>query len=124
MPVNIEYDPETKRVRVEVSGTPTVEQFQAALDDIVASDQFPPDTDTIYDFCGADFSGLSRDALMRFIDVRKQHPERAAARVACVVKGDLAFGMLRMFELHAQGLPQRMMVFKSHADAEEWLGKP
>lgn len=123
MPLNIDYDPEAKRVRVAVSGAPTVEQFQTALEEITASDQFPPDADTIYDFRDADFSGLSRDALLRFIEVRKQHPERAAARVACVVKGDFAFGMLRMFELNAEDLSQRMMVFKNHADAEEWLCK-
>jgi hypothetical protein len=116
------YDREQKILHLSLKGAPTVEQFEEAMQVITTSDLYPPDVDTLWDFRDADLNGLNRDVLMRFIDVRNQHPTRAAARLACVVTGDFAFGMMRMFELQAEAsVPHRMLVCKSHAEAEQWL---
>ena len=83
--------------------------------------EYPPDVDTVWNFDGADLTGINRAALARIIAIRRMHPERGAARTAFVASSDLAFGMLRMFELQGSDSLQPIMVFRTAAEAERWL---
>jgi hypothetical protein len=47
------------------------------------------------------------------------HP---GTRRAFVASSDATFGMARMFALRAEGLGQRIEVFREREKAEEWLG--
>ena len=121
MAVDTRYDAERKILHLTLKDAPTAEQFLAAMQMITTSDQFPPDVDTLWDFRETDLKDLNREIILRLIEIRKQHPKRAEARVAFVGTDDFKFGMLRMFELSAVALPNRMMVFRTCAEAEQWL---
>jgi hypothetical protein len=41
---------------------------------------------------------------------------------AFVASADAAFGMARMYALHAENLGQTIKVFRARAEAEQWLG--
>ena len=63
--------------------------------------------------------------LQGIIEIRKKYPERNTARLAHVVKGDFAFGMMRMYQIYSDldqyHLNQKVGIFKSIPEAEEWL---
>jgi hypothetical protein len=47
-----------------------------------------------------------------------------SARRAFVASSDLAFGLARMYGLHAESAQQNIQVFRELAEAERWLGLP
>ena len=48
----------------------------------------------------------------------------AGTRRAIVAPSDLAFGLSRMFSLHAEQVGQNVVVFRTEAAAVEWLNSP
>ena len=48
----------------------------------------------------------------------------AGTRRAIVAPSDLAYGLSRMFSLHAEQVGQNVMVFRTESAAVEWLNSP
>jgi hypothetical protein len=67
-----------------------------------------------------DFQNTDSSLLQQLVQLRSQLPGPGYGRVACVVEGDLAYGMMRMYQTLADGLPQKIMLFRSMQDAEKW----
>jgi hypothetical protein len=128
MGIDFRFDEDTKRLIVTVTGVPTLEDFRKVMTTITTSDEFPADTDTIWDLRGIDPKALSEDLLRSIVSARKGFPSRHATRVAHVADGDLAYGMMRMYEALAEAgestLPQRFAVFRTFEEAETWLEGP
>jgi len=55
------------------------------------------------------------------ISLRRQHPERGAARMALIVSDDYGFGTARMYETLSSDLPQELRVFRDYKEGEDWL---
>ncbi len=121
MPISFHYDRGKKILYGTMTGRITEDEFQASLQEILQSDQFPPDTRTLWDLRELDFSTI--DSLMekRLINIRRKYPERGRARLAFIVAGDLAFGMGRMYEILSEDLPQEIKIFKKYSEGENWL---
>lgn len=50
-------------------------------------------------------------------------PHTASTRVAVVVRCDVMYGMMRMYELYGDGLGIQVRVFRDRAEADEWLAE-
>ena len=125
MSFDIRFDQEKKILIVTVGDAFTVEEFQTVMDEITRSEQYPPDTDALWDLRALDFAKIDSRYLQGILQIRKQYPERNTARLAHIVKGGFAFGMMRMYQISSdldqQGLKQTVGVFKSISEGEEWL---
>ena len=125
MSFDIRFDREKKILIVTVGETFTSEEFQTVMDEITRSEEYPPDTDALWDLRTLDFAKIDASYLRSILQIRKQYPERNTARLAHIVKGDFAFGMMRMYQISSdldqQGLKQTVGVFKSISEGEEWL---
>jgi len=125
MPFEIRFDRKKKIVIATVGSTFTLEEFQAAMDEITQSGEYAPDTDALWDLRAMDFAKIDAGYLQGIIRIRKQYPERNTARLAHIVKGDFAFGMMRMYQIYSEldqnHLTQKVGVFKSISEGKEWL---
>jgi hypothetical protein len=125
MSFDIRFDREKKILIVTVGDTFTVEEFQAAMEEITRSKQYPPDTDALWDLRALDFAKIDAGYLQGILKIRKQYPERNTARLAHIVKGAFAFGMMRMYQIYSDldqyRLNQKVGVFKSISEGEKWL---
>jgi hypothetical protein len=124
MPVEFRYDREKEVLFGTMTSPLMPEEIEAALKDITRSDQFPPDTNVLWDMRKVDFSALDRNFEESLINIQKKFPERGRARVAWIAAEDHAFAMGRMYEALAHDLPRQMRVFRSYTKAEDWLLRP
>jgi hypothetical protein len=121
MPIEFRYDLKKKAIFGTVKSPATIEDFKAAMNAVMTSDQFPPDMRTLWDMRELDFTQIDRNFQTKLVKIRKQFPERGAARLAFIVADDLGFGMSRMFEMLTGDASGRIGVFKSFSEGEEWL---
>jgi len=125
MSFDIRFDSEKKILIVTVGETFTLEEFQAVMKEITRSKQYPPNTDALWDLRALDFTKIDAIYLRGILQIRKQYPERNAARLAHIVKGDFTFGMMRMYEIYSDLehdlLHQKVGVFKNISEGEAWM---
>ena len=125
MSFDIRFDPKKKILIVTVGETFTLEEFQAVMEEITHSKQYASDTDALWDLRAVNFTKIDTIYLRGILQIRKQYPERNAARLAHIVKGDFAYGMMRMYQIYSDlesyGLHQKVGVFKSVSEGVEWL---
>jgi len=125
MSFDIRFDQKKKILIVTVGDTFTVEEFQTAMEEITRSKQYPPDADALWDLRALDFAAIDAYYLKGIIQIRRKYPERNTARLAHIVKGDFAFGMMRMYQIYSDldqdHLNQKVGIFKSISEGEEWL---
>ena len=123
MPIELRYIDESEFLVGTLTSPLTPEDFRAAMETIVASDQYPEDVRTLWDGSDLDFHTISRGLLERMVEVRNDFPQRGLARLAFVVDNDLGFGMARMYEILSDELPQESRVFRSFKEGQDWLLK-
>jgi hypothetical protein len=125
MPFDIRFDQENKILIVTVGETFTLKEFQTVMEEITRSKQYPPDTDALWDLRALDFAEIDVRYLRGILQIRKQYPARDTARLAHIVQGDFAFGMMRMYQIYSDldqdALHQKVGVFKSISEGVEWL---
>ena len=121
MPIEFSYDPEKKALFGAMTGSLSLDEYRSSVEAIVRSEEFPPDIRTLWDLRELEFTAIDRSLEVKLVSVSEQFPERSPAKIAFVVKSELGFGMIRMFELLADKLAFRTMVFKSYSEAEAWL---
>jgi hypothetical protein len=121
MPIDLHYNKNKDILYGKMLGHVTVEEVEEILKKILQSDEFSPDTGTLWDLREQDFTKIDTDFEMRLINIRKKHSKRGNARLAFVVSDDLGFGMSRMYQNLSEKLPQHIMVFRDYSEAEEWL---
>ena len=102
-----------------------IEEFKTIMDTITQSEEYPPDINTLWDVRERDFSSISLESMKSLIQISSNYPERGNAKVAFIVKGDLAYGMMRMYETFSSfegiKLRQHLRVFRSLSEGEKWL---
>lgn len=57
-------------------------------------------------------------------EVASWQVSNAGIRRAIVAPSDLAFGLSRMFSIHAEQVGQNVVVFRTEAEAIDWLNSP
>lgn len=125
VPIDIRYKPEKGFLYITVKGRCTLEEYKMAMDEITQSKQYPANINALWDVSEQDFSDITSDTVKSLISINKQYPERETSRAAFVVNGNLAFGMLRMYEISSSlekpDSSQNLRVFKSRSEGEKWL---
>lgn len=119
----LEYQRDDARQRILVVATDpiTPDEIVAMIDRQAAEDTWS--YAMIYDFRGANWFPTTDD-LSRFVararNLSASHGPRG--RVALLVARDVAYGMGRMYSVLAESAGIDANVFRSHEEAEAWLG--
>jgi hypothetical protein len=125
MAIDINYKRDKGFLYIMVKGHSTIEEYEKVMEEMTKSEQYPADVNTMWDVREQEFNDFDSDTINRFLSIRKRYPERGTARVAFIVKGDFAFGMMRMYDilssLEGSKLPQNLMVFRDYSEGEKWL---
>lgn len=123
MPYRLFVDAEQRFARIEVEGALTVPLVEESLGELLAHPEFGPSYRQLVDWSRVDRVELSaadvRELLGRSLAAA---PRAGHARIAFVAPLDLAYGIARMFELMGGKLPYDVAVFRSVAEAMDWLG--
>jgi hypothetical protein len=121
MPIEFHFDVEKKAIFGTMSSPLTLDEYRSSIDAIVHSTEHPPNIRTLWDLRELDFSEIDRSFEERLISISEEFPERRSVKIAFIVKGDLGFGMLRMFETLADRLRYETKVFRNFSEGENWL---
>jgi hypothetical protein len=107
---------------LRVTGTITLEEFKRAILETFADPAFVRGSPILWDM--RDFDTTVGDT-STFSDLvsfnEKSADERGGGRSAIVVSSVVDYGMSRMFQSLADGLPTDFAVFRSYRDAQDWL---
>jgi hypothetical protein len=119
MPISYTIDPEKKLVLTRIWGAATESEVAEHNRSLRIDPQFDPHYRQL-----ADLTDLTEILVSTKVIQDTAHDQYFApgTRRAFVASGDAAFGMARMFALHAEGLGQTINVFRDRASAEAWLG--
>jgi hypothetical protein len=115
------YDRKKKALFGTLKSPLTVEEYRSSIEAIVRSKDYPPNIRTLWDLRELEFTEIDRRFEESLINISKQFPERRSAKIAFIVKTELGFGMIRMFETLADKLGYETMVFRSYSEGENWL---
>ena len=121
MPAILQYDAQKRILVVTVQGEVTMAELAEVGEKISTSTTYPPNVNTLWDLRKADIGIFNKQIQQRLILLREQLRNRGRARLAMVVEDDLGFGLLRMYAIHSEHLPQPIKVFKNYAEAQAWL---
>lgn len=95
------------------------------MDEITHSNQYPVNINALWDVREQDFTDVTSSTLQNLVKISKCYPERGNAMAAFVTNENLAFGMLRMYEITSSmeenNTSQHLRVFRSYSEAEKWL---
>jgi hypothetical protein len=119
VPVTYAIDPEKKLVLSRIWGPATESEVLEHNRQLRHDPLFDPSYQQL-----ADMSGVT-ELLVPTSTVRETALDSffsPGVRRAFVATGDGAFGMARMFALHAESLGQVVEVFRDRGEAERWLG--
>jgi len=119
MPITYTIDPEKKLVLTRIWGAATENEVAEHNRSLRVDPQFDPHFRQL-----ADLTGLTAILVSTKVVEETAHDQYFApgTRRAFVATDDAAFGMARMFALHAEGLGQTIHVFRDRTAAEAWLG--
>ena len=125
MAIDIKYEPEKGYLYISVMGQCTVEDYEKAMEEIKHSKQYPANINALWDVREQNFSNVTKSTVQSLVNVSKRYPERGSAKAAFIVNGDLAFGMLRMYEITSSveqnKTSQYLRVFRNYSEGEKWL---
>jgi phosphopantothenate synthetase len=125
MAIDIRYENGKRFLTVVVKGQLSHEEYKTTMDRITQSEQYPADINALWDVRDQDFRNVTASTVKSIIAISRQYSERGSSRVAIIVKDNLAFGMMRMYELTRKNeeydLSQIHMVFKDYSEGEKWL---
>ena len=125
MTIDIRYKTEKRFLVIVVKGQLSHEEYKTAMNEVTQSEQYPANVNALWDVREQDFRSVTSNTVKSIIDISKQYPERGNSRVAFIVKDNLAYGMLRMYELslnvEANDSLQNHRVFRDYSEGENWL---
>ncbi len=120
--MSLEYTHDSKNniLIMKITDLINLAELKESAINIFSSSDIPHDINTLYDLREMDFSNINTEFEERLILFRESI-NRGNAKIACVVKTDLAFGMGRMYEALSDHLPQQVRIFRSMDEAKNWL---
>lgn len=125
MTIDIRHEAGKGFLTIVVKGELSHEEYKMTMDEITRSEQYPANINALWDVRDQDFRNVTSKTVSSIISINKQYPERGDSKVAFIVKDNLAFGMLRMYELSSsiEEYPssQNHMVFRDYFKGEKWL---
>ncbi len=120
--MKVEIDTELAIVVVDVGKVTQLSDLQDAVLAMLGHPEHIDGMDTIFDFRQADLTFATKEIIEAYARWLAPYLPRIAKRVATVVQRDLEFGIVRMWNTHAEGISdQQRMIFRDMESAREWL---
>ncbi len=126
MPIHTSVDAERRLITHVVSGNLIMAEVQQAFENGLAHPDFRPGMNVVWDFRECSFARLKTDDIRSQADhIRRQTEDRETAyKAAVLVSTDVGYGMSRMFDAYADGMPCQVRVFRDADEAHRWLAEP
>lgn len=106
---------------LRVRGPLTVERVEAAIAETRQTPGFHRRSHTVWDLREADLADAPVEDLRRVVAINARFgDQRAGARSALRVARDVDYGIVRMFQVFAEKLPQTFRVFRAPEEAIAW----
>ncbi|MBE9522665.1 MAG: hypothetical protein IME95_05690 [Proteobacteria bacterium] len=107
-----------------VKGVIDIGELREYLKDKIYSSEIDKKRDALWDLQKADFSEISSNDLLSFVEfVRGYWGKDGMSKAAIVVSQPLGHEMTRMYQILVEmKVPNRVEVFKDINEAEKWLG--
>lgn len=121
MPFSLELDVDNRMVRIHLRGLIMDADLLAADDELRADLRFEPDFDELIDMSGATEEKISARVLREL--AARPPLFGMGARRAFVVRNDLGYGLVRIFQARRGDVAGEIQIFRSLAHADLWLGK-
>jgi hypothetical protein len=119
LPITYKIDPAQKLVVTRIWGPATEDEVAAHNRSLRTDPEFDPHYRQLADMSGVTALLVSTKVIEETAHDQYFAPGVRRAFVAC---DDAAFGLARMFALHAEGQGQTIHVFRDRESAEAWLG--
>ena len=121
MSMELQYDKNKKILICLCEGPFSIDDFKATLALMVSSKEYPPTVDVLWDMREADPASFDISLVGQAVSIRQNYPQWGDSKLAIVASDDLRFGLLRMYEMMTDEMPQDIHIFRTVADAELWL---
>ena len=118
-PITYRIDPEQRLVFTSIWGPATESEVAEHNRSLRSDPQFDPHYRQLTDLSGVTELLVSTKVIQ---DTAHDQYFAPGVRRAFVASDDAAFGLARMFALHAEAVGQTIHVFRDRAAAEAWLG--
>jgi len=124
MSINLEYSNQQSILTVSVQGYLTLDHVEGAILDILESNEFYHDVNTVWDIRGMHFDNIDMMFLKQVIEVQKKYAERrGGAKIAIISNYALAAPIVKLYMILSKNLRQKYSAFSSVDEAEHWLSK-
>ncbi len=123
--IQFRVDADLKLVCVKPSGTVSVPEILDYMSKLAKEPGFTPDIDEFIDTSLIDDFQATTAQMRSLLSKYKETGMHVAGRTAIAAISDLTYGMGRSLETQAGnlGMGRQIMLFRSVAEAEEYLGK-
>lgn len=119
MPWSYEIHADRRLVHVRASGHLGAEDLVLLWGEVRSDAAFSPDFDCLVDFSKVASTDLDGSDMRALATTRPLFAD--GARRAVVVRSDLGYGLVRMYQLMADRESENVKLFWSLEDAMEWL---
>jgi hypothetical protein len=121
MPIEYEIDARRRLIRTSCVGPVTLADVIAHFRTLETDPKAPDQLDVLLDFSELTAFPDSHQVRSVALEIRDLLPKIAWRHCAIVGPRDVAFGIGRMFEMISEPYFRATTVFRSAADAEQWL---
>jgi len=122
MSIDLEYSNAQKILTIRVQGHLDADSFEAAAQNLVNSNEYCHNVNTIWDLRDMQFDNVDMKLMKQLIDVQKKYAERRGqAKIAILSNYSLAAPIVKLFIILSKNLRQHYRAFTSINEAEQWL---
>jgi len=123
--MSVSIDRDRRVATVRLTGTLQATDIKDAFSAMVAHPDFEPGFNSLWDLRGASAARLDFEALRDVVRAAAfKKDARGSGKVAVVVAHDVDYGVSRIYEMLASGLPTVVNVFRRLEEAEAWFQTP
>ena len=119
MPVTYRLDPDEEIITTTCSGVATIEEVLEHFEALESDHALPERLDVLLDL--VDMTSTPDTSQLKEVVHALDRPEVRWGACAIVASRDVVFGMLRMFEVFAEGKFESTRVFREREQAWSWL---
>lgn len=122
MPLKISYDSTLYLLTCTVNGYLAIDEYQSALQEILASKEYPCDVTTLWDLREMKFDNIDLEFEKKLVEVRQQFSTyREAAKIALLYENQLAEPLVKLYGILSKDLSHNTKVFTVYEEAIYWL---
>lgn len=120
MPITLAFDTARGILLAEANGSPDINAFREAMEQIASGVDYPSTVPTIWDLRGLDFASYETEVAKEISSIREKFPKRGKARIAYVVPDMLGYGMIRILQSRTDTTADSLVCYE-YEEAVRWL---